>query len=380
MNAQTLLERADAVAALAGAHSDSIEAERRLPQALVDAMRASGLFQLWLPEALGGIDVDIATFFAVIESGSAGDPAAGWVLMIAAETNSLAMWMPSEARGRIFDPDDPPICAGTLNPAAGLARRTERGYLVTGRWPYASAIRHADWVISRCRLQSEDGELLLDAGGRPRTIAVATPVSDVTILDTWQTSGLLGTGSEDYTIDGVLVDDALAFDFGTPQFSGPRASLPLRLHFQIGHAAQALGTAASAMEAFRGLTSRPGWSERPAHEVALAYRAAAEAEALTRASRAWMLELLSDIWARAAAQTDQPAETWPLLTLAVAHTVRTCVHAVDLLYEAAGASSLYRANRLERLWRDVRAAGQHIHAKERHYPDSGQALLASPRS
>jgi alkylation response protein AidB-like acyl-CoA dehydrogenase len=87
-----------------------------------------------------------------------------------------------------------------------------------------------------------------------------------------------------------------------------------------------------------------------------------------------MHELLGDIWARAVAEVEHPGETWAFLALAVAHTVRTCVRAVDLLYEAAGASSLYRTNRLERAWRDMRAAGQHIHAKERHYPDSGRTL------
>jgi alkylation response protein AidB-like acyl-CoA dehydrogenase len=88
-----------------------------------------------------------------------------------------------------------------------------------------------------------------------------------------------------------------------------------------------------------------------------------------------MTELLDGIWQRAEAAAEQPPETWPLLTLAVAHTVRTCVRAVDLLYEAAGATALYRTSRLERVWRDMRAAGQHIHAKERHYADSGAALL-----
>ena len=337
-------------------------------------MRQSGLFHLWLPESLGGLDADLKTFFEVVETVSAGDPAAGWVLMIAAETNSLATWMPAEARDRIFDPAHPPICAGTLNPAAGVARRTSEGFIVTGQWPYASAIRHADWVISRCRLQSEDGAFVLDANGRQQTIAVATPAREVHILDTWLTSGLLGTGSEDYIIDGVVVEQALAFDFGPPQLDGPRASLPLRLHFQLGHAAHALGTAAGAAAAFRDLTSRPGWTERSTSELALAYRAAGEAEALTHSARAWMHELLSEVWARAEAQAEQPAETWPMLTLAVAHTVRTCVHAVDLLYEAAGAGALYRANHLERLWRDMRAAGQHIHAKERHYADTGRTL------
>jgi alkylation response protein AidB-like acyl-CoA dehydrogenase len=295
--------------------------------------------------------------------------------MIAAETNALVTWMPAEATVRIFESNDLPICVGTLNPAAGTARPVDGGYRVEGRWPYASGIRHADWVISRCRMLTDGGEPVLDERAQPQTIAVATPSRDVTVLDTWDTSGLAGTGSEDYSIAGVVVPEGLAFQFGPPQFEGPRASLPLRMHFQVGHAAHALGTAASALEAFRDLAGRPNFSQRPTQERALAQRAVGEAEALTRSARAWLTQLLDEIWERAADGVEQPPEAWALLTLAVAHTVRTCVRAVDLLYEGAGAPVLYRSNRLERVWRDMRAAGQHLHAKERHYADSGQVLL-----
>ena len=60
--------------------------------------------------------------------------------------------------------------------------------------------------------------------------------------------------------------------------------------------------------------------------------------------------------------------------------MHACVRAADLLFEAAGAQSLYRSNRLERAWRDLRAAGQHLHAKDRHYADGGRRLLATDSS
>ena len=372
-----ILERARAIAALAREHSEGIERERRLPGALVEAIREAGLFHLWLPRHLGGLDAGLATYMAVVETVSAGDPAAGWVLMIAAETNALCTWMPEAATAAIFE-DGAPVCVGTLNPAAGTARAVPGGYLVDGRWPLGSGIRNADWAISRCRLVSDAGEPQLDERGQPQTITVAVRTETVTVLDTWDVSGLLGTGSNDYTIEGVTVPEALAFKFGPPRFEGARASLPLVTHFQVGHAAHALGTAGAALEAFRAIAARPRWEERPANELALVYTAFAEAEALTRSARAWITALLDEVWARASAGDEQPPDTWPLVTRGVAHTVRTCVRAVDLLYEAGGAQSLYQANRLERLWRDMRAAGQHLHAKQRHYADSGRALLAPP--
>ena len=43
------------------------EAKCELPKAAVDAVRKAGLFKLWVPESLGGWQVDPVTSFRVFE-------------------------------------------------------------------------------------------------------------------------------------------------------------------------------------------------------------------------------------------------------------------------------------------------------------------------
>lgn len=370
-----LVEHAAALAAVARGEAEAIERERRLPDTLVGALRDAGLFHLWVPGELGGLDADVATFMEVVRTLSEGDAATGWVVVIAAETNALAQWMPRATAEAIFGGDARPICVGTLNPPAGTLRPVEGGYVAEGQWPFGSGFPNADWLITRARLLDADGEPVLDDGGRPQMRAFAVPAAQAELVDTWSTPGLAGTGSFDYSMRGVQVPAEFVFEFAAPWTDGPRSALPIGPIFQMGHGAHAIGVARQAMAAFAAITSTDAWSQRPAAEVALAHHARGEAEALVASAEAWLDRVLGELWQHAEAGETASPESFNALQLAVAHTVHACVRAADLLFEAAGAQSLYRSNRLERAWRDLRAAGQHLHAKGRHYADGGRRLL-----
>ena len=370
-----LVERAATLAGVARGAAEAIERDRRLPASLVEALRDAGLFHLWVPGELGGLDANVATFMEVVRTLSEGDAAAGWVVMIAAETNALAQWMPRATAEQIFGGDARPICVGTLNPPAGTVRPVEGGYVAEGQWPFGSGFPNADWLISRARLLDADGEPALDERGNPQMRAFAVPAAQAELVDTWSVPGLAGTGSFDYAMHEVHVPVEFVFEFAAPWASGPRSVLPIGPIFQMGHGAHAIGVARQAMEAFADITSTAAWSRRPAAEVALAHHARGEAEALVASAEAWLDRILDGIWQHAVDGEAAPPEDFNALQLAVAHTVHACVRAADLLFETAGAQSLYRTNHLERAWRDLRAAGQHLHAKGRHYADGGRRLL-----
>ena len=71
--------------------------------------------------------------------------------------------------------------------------------------------------------------------------------------------------------------------------------------------------------------------------------------------------------------------------LAATHAAHQSVRAIELLYVAAGASSVYRQCALDRCLRDARTATQHICTQEGNYEYAGRLLtgrnaLAGPWS
>jgi alkylation response protein AidB-like acyl-CoA dehydrogenase len=103
--------------------------------------------------------------------------------------------------------------------------------------------------------------------------------------------------------------------------------------------------------------------------------AVGRADALVRAARllAW------DATARAyeAAERDGavPLDLRILMDEAMIFAVRSAKDAVDLVFEAAGASSVYRGTTLERCFRDIHTAAQHIIVTENRYDAVGQYYI-----
>ena len=61
--------------------------------------------------------------------------------------------------------------------------------------------------------------------------------------------------------------------------------------------------------------------------------------------------------------------------LAITHGMHEAVHAVDLVFHAAGTNAVYRKHRLERYFRDVHTAVQHAAGLHANIENAGKVLL-----
>src|SRR5215470_14583547 len=86
--------RARALAPLIQAHRNDCERQRRMTSPLFEELRKVGIFNLTVPRAFGGAEVDITTFLSVIEELSRHDGSVGWNAMIAGSYGFLADYLP----------------------------------------------------------------------------------------------------------------------------------------------------------------------------------------------------------------------------------------------------------------------------------------------
>ena len=202
---QVLLHAVAEVREVLEAGADQSEREGTLPQDSVDALYQSGLLALKLPAELGGAEADPVTQLEVIEGLARIDSSAAWCTMIGATSvGSWGAFLSDEAIERLFAGGRPPKGAGVFLPA-GVAVPKGGGYVVNGRWPFASGIRHSEWVSGGVRV-ARDG---VETGERLRVIF---PTSDVKIHDNWQVSGLRGTGSNDFSVIDLFVPKEFSWD------------------------------------------------------------------------------------------------------------------------------------------------------------------------
>jgi alkylation response protein AidB-like acyl-CoA dehydrogenase len=356
---------------------DEIEATRQIPPPLVQALAAAGLFQLHLPRSMGGWELPPLTAFHAIEALSKLDSAVGWCAMIATGFSLFAGWLPAEV-GRAVCGQPPDLrVAGSIRPQ-GHAYPVAGGYRIRGRWNFASGITHATWLACPCVVM-EGEQPRVTPDGTPETRDMWIPATAATIEDTWSVLGMCGTGSHDFHVDDVFVPATHTFSLAAPpQEAGllyhPRLT---RMVLWTSTAANALGMARGALEAFvglaantRSLVSPTVLRERPPVQTRVA-----EAEAILSAARAYVVEAVGRAWQTMRDGAPDPSQAIAHARLAITHALHEAVRVVDLVFHAAGTNAILRQHPLERYFRDIHVAVQHGAGFASNYTSAGKVFL-----
>ncbi|MGH7399864.1 MAG: acyl-CoA dehydrogenase family protein, partial [Candidatus Rokuibacteriota bacterium] len=239
-----LLAAVERIRAVVADGAEEAERLRTLSPATVRALAGSGLFALKVPESLGGAEADPVTQLEVLEALTHIDASAGWCLMVATTAVGLpAGFLPDEAIGRMLAGGRVPAAAIAILPT-GTATPVEGGYRLTGRWPFASGVRHAEWLTAGAMVRRD----ARDAGERH---IVVIPAADAQIHDNWRVAGLEGTGSSDFSVTDLFVPAAFAWNpaTATPRRGGTLFRLGMPAFVAYEHVAFALGVARRALDA-----------------------------------------------------------------------------------------------------------------------------------
>ena len=365
------------------AASAEIERGRRLPAGIAAAMKDAGVFGMVMPRAWGGLEVDPLTQFRVIEALAMADGSVGWCAMIGCDGGYMTAFLDQDV-GRAMYPDLLMATAAAAT-TTGQAVRVPGGYRVSGRFPFVSGCNHCEWLWLGCVVH-ENGVARVDGNGVPETRQCFVRLSECDILDTWHTTGLRGTGSNDVVVRDVFVEEARTFSFQDPALikrPGPLYAFPFL--FIAKGAAPALGVARHAIDAvIESAATKPArrYTVGERIEAAKVLRddvyvqdAVGRAETHLAAARAYYFDVMGDLWVTLLAGRQPSERQVALFTAAYAHVVGVCVDVVQLVYKAAGGTAVYQKGPLDRCLRDVLTMNQHVIGTSRTYEMAGRLLL-----
>ena len=365
------------IAASARDRSDEIEAARRLPDDLADAMARAGVFRMLVPACHAGAEVHPRTYVDVLRTLARADGATGWIGMIGATTGSLAASMREDWADEIWSRAPDVITCGVTAPM-GRARVVDGGYRVSGRWPFGSASRNARWICGGAMVVGEDGEPREDEAGRPDIRLMVFEPEDVRCHDNWHVSGLCGTGSGDIEVEDAFVPEGRCVTVGSrARVDAPLFRFPLFGLLALGVAAVSLGIGERALEEFVDLAGgkRPTGSRRTLAARAAVQMDVAKAEAGLRSARALVGEAIDAAWAAAEAGERLTTEHRADLRLAAVNATWAAADAVDRCYHAAGGTAIYATSPLQRCFRDVHVSTQHIMVAQPVWELTGRVRL-----
>jgi alkylation response protein AidB-like acyl-CoA dehydrogenase len=383
---QALVESAVALQPVVRSFQAEAERERLIPKPLLDQLREAGLYRMFCPRELGGLQVDLLTCFQIVELMSEADGSVGWNLVNNAVQQLAILSLPSAGVEEVFQHGPDQIFAGTLVPGGGTGTRVDGGYRVSGRWRFGSGCRESQWMMANFEL-AED--ISSTSTGVYR---VVFPSDETTVIDTWDMTGMRATGSHDWSVSNLFVPDRrVVFVPGGGAFNqwehwrGTLYSLPLHAVIGPHHSVVATGIAAAAIDALGELAG----SKIPRGRTGTLLRDQpnvqdwiARAEAVLGGGQAYRTAVLTDVWDTVDAGEPTTLEQRARCRLAGSHATDCAREAMDLVFRAGGTTSTERSHRLAHCWRDLQVVGQAASVGPEWYPIVGRALLgldAGPR-
>ncbi len=354
----TVLERATALVPQLRESALATEQARRVLPETFEALSRAGVFRMTAPKKYGGEEVDFQTQCDVLAEIARGCPSTSWVATIFSAMSWLVGTCSDEAQEEIFADGDPRI-SGVFSPT-GTAVRKDGGFVVNGRWGFNTGGQGSRWTVLITILTEGDG----------LPLCVLARTADLDRLDDWNASGMAGTGSHTVVAKDVFVPGYRAVPLpdlvegrgaaNRHTASNPYFNLPLAPVLIVNGGGTPLGTARGAYETF--MERLPG---RPIAYTNYTNRAEAAVTHLQVGEASLILDSCDAHVRRATAILDGPGAT----SLSMLDRVRSRAHityatglarqAVDILFNASGASSIQPHVPIQRFQRDIQALANH---------------------
>jgi 3-hydroxy-9,10-secoandrosta-1,3,5(10)-triene-9,17-dione monooxygenase len=360
-----MLARARALVPRLRERASRSEEMRRLPPETERELHEAGLFRIVQPKRVGGSELDYVALIDCADAIGQGDASAAWNFANLASHHWMLAMFDRRAQDLVWGKDPNALIASSFIFPAGRAKKVDGGYVLRGSWPFSSGVDASQWNMLASVVWSDD-----EADGIEYRIFLL-PKNDYRIKDTWEATGLRGTGSNDVEVHDAFVAEPMTVAVSdlaggpTPGSAiNPNAlyTLPVFSLFPYVLSGVALGNAQACLDDYVGLArhsastyNRAKLSDLQTTQIKIA-EASSKIDAARLIMRSACIEALKD--ARRGRIPDMAAKT--RMRRDGAFSVNLCTEAVSLLFAASGARGLYTSGALQRQFRDAHAINSHI--------------------
>jgi 3-hydroxy-9,10-secoandrosta-1,3,5(10)-triene-9,17-dione monooxygenase len=359
-----MIARAEALIPQLRDRASRTEELRRLPSETERDLHDAGLFRIVQPKRVGGSEFDYVALVDCAEAIGRADASVAWNLANLASHHWMLGMFDKRAQDLVWKDANALIASSFIFPA-GRARKVDGGYVLRGSWPFSSGVDSSEWNMLASVVSSDD-----EADGIEYRIFLLNK-SDYKINDTWNATGLRGTGSNDVEVDDAFVAAPMTLavsdlDGGPTPGSAvnPNAlyALPVFSLFPYVLSGVALGNAQACLDDYvevarhRASTyNRAKIGDLQSTQIKIA-EASTKIDAARLIMRSTCIEAMAD--ARRGTVPDTAAKT--RLRRDGAYSVNLCTEAVSLLFAASGARGLFMTGALQRQFRDAHAINSHL--------------------
>ena len=330
---------------------------RRVPQENIDALQDAGFFLALQPARYGGYELNPQDFFRMQCAIAEGCMSTAWASgIIAVHAFQIAL-MDARAQEDVWGEDIHTRVSSSYAPL-GKVEPVEGGFRLSGRWGWSSGCDHCSWVLLGAIVPGEGFRTFL------------LPNSDYEILDTWQSMGLQGTGSNDIVVAGAFVPDYRTHK-QSDGFSGtnpgievngaPLYRLPWAQTFIRVVSTPAIGAAREGLRLYKNtiVSKASGDVTKLAGDVSTLERVASATNAIDE-MEALLYRNFDQMMAAVESGVSISIEDRALYRYQASLVIEKSMGVIDSLFSSAGGSSVFIDSEIQQRFLDIHTARAHV--------------------
>lgn len=343
-------------------HRNTFETEQlgRLPQEVLNALYEIDALRVMVPKEYGGLEWPLPEIVHFFEDLAQADGNVGWVVNLVAGANMFSGYLDENTARSVFS-DAKVCCAGSGAPS-GKAVKVSGGYRLTGRWKYASGSAHATHFTANAYLYDRQG-VPIENERKQKMLSFIFETQYVQIYDTWHTTGLCATSSNEFSVDDIFVPEDQAFSLLTPskQASGALYRFPFNVLAVLNMAVMPVGMGMHFIDLYNSLLE----SKKPLNENVVLKENEIIKQLTKQAippflvAREDMYSTLETIWTRYVNKDDVSLNLLDDLTDRARIAAEKARRMLFLLYPVCGMNMVFPTSHLNKVWRDMSVASQH---------------------
>ena len=313
-------------------------------------------FHLLVPNSIGGAEMPLPEFAALMEKLAAIDGSFAWNVNLGAGANMFAGFMEQHIASEVFESER--TCVAGSGAVTGTAKIKDEGYIINGYWKYASGSAHANYFSLNAQLV--DSEI-------DEYASFLVPAKEIKIIDTWKVFGMNATSSCDFSINNVWVPKGYRFNLQKPSsmVQSPLYRFPFMLLAEINMLIMASGLAIHFYELVEEYAKEKMIGKKDGKEDSPLSDSPEFKKIFKRVSSGFLKNrentfvLLDKLWQEVSLERQISLDLSVQFSESIKDTMGSARELVDALYPYIGMKIVFTETEVSRVYRDFKVASQH---------------------
>jgi len=217
----------------------------RFDDEILAIIESENWLNIWVPKNYNGLGLSFSEGLAKLQTVAKIDGSLGWLVTLCSGANYFSRNLKPAIARKLFSSQK--ACFGGSGMLGGMAEKQGDYYLIHGLWHYATGAPYLTHFTLNAKI-IENGVELLDENGEPQFLSFVLDQSQVEMISTWQSMGMVATSSHSFQVNKQLVHEDYSFVYNYFYSNDLIEQVPFRIFADLTLLVNYLGMAEHFLE------------------------------------------------------------------------------------------------------------------------------------